>query len=152
MAYFPTTSNLDSKGLMSIGAELKNPIMVRLAEPDTEPVVDWCQANSERNAFDRDVLTYPSTKVLAAHNNGTVYAYLPIQLATMLESIGPNPEATPLEVATGIVEMVKGAALLAYGAGCRELYFLASDDLTAEGAKKMGFHEVPFKLFKKNLE
>ena len=137
---------------MSIGNELRNPVMVRLADPDIEPVIDWCQANSERNAFDRDVLTYPSTKVLAAHNNGTVYAYLPIQGTAMLESIGPNPEATPMQIAQGVMEMTKGAALLAYSAGYRELYFLASDENTAIGAKLMGFEELSFKVYRKRLE
>lgn len=125
--------------------------MVRLAEPTTEPVIDWCQANSQRNAFDRDVLTYPSTKVLAAHNNGNVLAYMPIQGTAMLESIGPNPEATPLELANAVLEMVKGAALLAYGAGYRELHFLVSDEVTAEGAKKIGFQELPYRVFRKRL-
>ena len=137
---------------MSIGEQLRNPVMVRLADPEVEPVIDWCQANSERNSFDRDVLTYPATKVLAAHDNGTVFAYMPVQGTAMLESIGPNPSASPLQVARGIMEMVKGAALLAYGAGYRELYFLASDDVTAEGAKKLGFEELPFKVYRKRLE
>ena len=137
---------------MSIGEQVRNPILVRLAEPTTEPVVDWCQANSARNAFDKDVLDYPSTKVLAAHNNGTVYAYMPIQGTAMLESIGPNPEATPMQVASGVVECVKGAALLAYGAGYREIYYLASDDITAEGSKRLGFEELPYRVFRKKLE
>ena len=137
---------------MSIGEQLRNPVMVRLAEPDKEPVVDWCQANSARNAFDKEVLTYPSTKVLAAHNNGTVYNYMPIQGTAMLESLGANPEATPMQIAQGVIECVKGAALMAYGSGYRELYFLASDETTAEGAKRLGFEELPYKVYRKRLE
>jgi hypothetical protein len=136
---------------MSIGYELRNAIDVRLAEPQTEPVVDWCQANSSRNAFDRDVLEYPATKVLAAHNNGTVYAYMPVQGVAMLESIGPNPAVNPIQIAAAIVEMVQGACLMAYANGMREAYFLSSDDLTAEGAKKMGFEELPYKVYRKRL-
>lgn len=136
---------------MSIGEQLRNPVMVRLADPETEPVIDWCQANSERNAFDRDVLTYPSTKVLAAHNNGTVYAYMPIQGTAMLESIGTNPAANAFEVAQGIMEMVKTAAFMAHGAGYRELYFLASDANTAAGAEKMGFEKLEFTVYRKRL-
>lgn len=136
---------------MSIGEQIRHPVMVRLAEPTTEPVVDWCQANSARNAFDRDVLDYPSTKVLAAHDNGTVHAYLPVQGAAMLESIGPNPDSTPLEIANGVVECVKGAALMAYANGMRELFFLASDDLTAQGAEKLGFEKLDFTVYRKRL-
>jgi hypothetical protein len=137
---------------LSIGTDLRNPVMVRLADPDIEPVIDWCQANSERNAFDRDVLTYPATKVMAACNNGDVYAYMPVQGVAMLESVGPNPEATPLQISSALVEMVQGACLMAYANGMREAYFLSSDELTAEGAKKMGFEELPYKVFRKRLE
>lgn len=136
---------------MSVGSEVRNGIDVRLADHETEPVVDWCQANSERNAFDRDVLTYPSTKVLAAHNNGTVYAYMPVQGVAMLESIGPNPAVNPLQVAAALVEMVQGASLMAYANGMREIYFLSSDALTAEGSAKLGFEELPYKVFRKRL-
>lgn len=138
---------------MSIGSELRNSIEPRLADKDKEPVAAWCEANSSRNEFDDEVLNYPTTKILSATNgNGRVLAYMPVQFAAMLESIGPNPEATPMEVAAGIVEMVKGAAMLAYSYGCRELYFLATDDATAEGSKKLGFEELPYRIFRKRLK
>jgi hypothetical protein len=137
---------------MSIGETIRNPIMVRFAEKETEPVVDWCQANSARNAFDKDVLDYPATKVLAATDGETVFAYMPEQGCAMLESIGPNPDATPLQIAASIVELVKAAALLAHGAGFREIYFLASDDVTGRGAKKLGFEELPYKVYRRRLE
>lgn len=136
---------------MSIGEQLRHQVMVRFADPDIEPVIDWCQRNSARNAFDRDVLTYPATKVLAAHEDGAVIAYMPIQGTAMLESIGPNPDATPMQIANGVMEMVKSAATLAHGAGYRELYFLASDPVTARGAQLMGFEELPFKVYRKRL-
>ena len=137
---------------MSIGTELRNPIELRLADKDKEPVTAWLEANSARNEFDSAVLDYPATKVLAATNgNGRVLAYMPLQGTAMLESIGANPEATPMEVAAGIVEMVKGAALMAHAAGYRELYFLATDDNTAEGSKRLGFEELPFRVFRKRL-
>jgi len=136
---------------MSIGSEIRKSIDVRIAEPTTEPVIDWCQANSSRNAFDRDVLEYPATKVLAAHSNGEVYVYMPVQGVAMLESIGPNPKVNPLQIAAAIVEIVQGACLMAYANGMREVCFLASDDLTAEGAKKMGFEELPYKVYRKRL-
>jgi hypothetical protein len=136
---------------MSIGTQLRNLVMVRFADPEIEPVIDWCQANSARNAFDRDVLTYPATKVLAAHEDGAVINYMPIQGTAMLESIGPNPDATPLQIANGVMECVKAAALQAHGAGFRELYFVASDPITAEGAELMGFERLPFPVYRKKL-
>lgn len=139
---------------MSIGTTLRNAVMVRLADPESEPVVDWCQANSERNAFDRDVLSYPSTKVLAAYQDfpdGKVINYMPIQGATILESIGSNPEATLNEITQGVIECVQGAALMAYANGFREIYFCASDDSTAKAAEHMGFDRVEMAVYKKRL-
>jgi hypothetical protein len=124
----------------------RNLVMVRLADPKTEPVRQWLEANSSRNGFDPKVLDYPGTKILAAHCNGTVYAYMPIQPVAMLESIGPNPEAEPLEVATGVMEMCKAAGILAYAAENREMYFLASDEVTALGAARMGFENLTEKF------
>ncbi len=129
----------------------RNYVFVRFADPKQEPVEDWCRNNSARNAFDPSVLSYASTKVLAGHNNGTTFAYMPVQGAAILESIGINPEAKPLDVATAVMEMTKAAILLAQGAGFGEAYFLASDNVTAEGAKRMGFVEMPYKVYRRKI-
>lgn len=120
----------------------RNLVMVRIADPEKEPVREWCQANSDRNSFNEQVLSYPVMKVLASHSNGTTFTYMPIQAVAMLESIGINPEAQPLEVATGVMESVKSAVVLAQSAGYKELYFLESDGVTSEGARRMGFEQV----------
>lgn len=136
----------------------RNFVMVRLADKDAEPVKEWLSANSARNGFDPEVLEYKCTKVLAAHLNGTVYAYMPVQPVIMLESIGPNPEAKPLEVATGVMELVKAAAFGAVNSEppIRELYFLASDQLTAKGAESMGFENLTkkygYSVFRRRLQ
>lgn len=119
----------------------RNLVMVRFAEED-EPVKEWLEKNAGRNGFDPEVLDYPCTKVLAAHTNGTVVAYMPVQSVPMLESIGPNPEAKPLDIATAVMEMTKSAALLGHGAGMREMYFLGSDETTSAGAKALGFEDM----------
>lgn len=132
----------------------RNFVMVRLADRGNEPVMEWLSANASRNGFDPEVLDYKCTKVLAAHNNGTVYVYMPAQPVVMLESIGPNPEAKPLEVATGVMELVKAAAMMAVSSDppISEMYFLASDELTAKGAKAMGFVELPYKVYRRKLK
>lgn len=139
---------------MSIGTTLRNAVMVRLADPESEPVVDWCQANSERNAFDKDVLSYPSTKILAAYQDredGKVVVYMPVQGAVILESIGSNPEASVQEITQAMIECVQGAALLAHMQGMREMFFLASDESTALGAEHLGFEKVEMALYRKRL-
>jgi len=139
---------------MSLGSELRSQVTVRLADPAKEPVEKWCKANSARNSFDRGVIDYPRTVILAGHGGGVaqmVFAYMPLQVTAMLESIGPNPEATPLQIAAAVRGMVSGAELLAYESGCREIGFLASDANTATAALMMGFEEMPFKYFRKKL-
>ena len=136
---------------MSIGEQIRNPIWVRFADQSKEPVRQLLEANRERNGFDPAVLEYPATRVLAAHNNGTTYAYMPVQQTAMLESIGINPEATQMQAATSVLEMTKAAATLAYAAGYREIYFLVSDENTAQGAKLMGFEDVHLRVMRKKL-
>jgi hypothetical protein len=65
--------------------------------------------------------------------------------------VGPNPEATPLQVAAALVEAVQGACLMAYANGMREIMFGVSDELTEEGAKKLGFELFPYKVYRKRL-
>lgn len=125
--------------------------MVRLADPKQEPVAQWCEQNRQRNEFDPQVLDYPVMRVLAAHSNGTTYAYMPMQGVAMLESIGINPEAKPLEAATGIMEMVKAAVVLAQNANYKELYFLGTDPVTEQGAERMGFEKLPYTVYRKRI-
>jgi hypothetical protein len=129
----------------------RNYVMVRLADPKMEPVKEWITANSERNAFDPAILDYPAMKVLASHCNGTTYTYMPVQAVAVLESIGVNPEAKPLEIATGVMESVKSAVVLAQANGYRELWFLGSDETTARGAETMGFEPLPYRVFRKRI-
>lgn len=129
----------------------RNYVMVRLADPKTEPVKEWLQANSERNRFDPAVLDYPVMKVLASHCNGTTYTYMPVQGVAVLESIGVNPDATPLQIATGVMESVKASVMLAQMSGYREIWFPASDEVTARGAETMGFEKMPYTLYRKKI-
>src|SRR6266446_7645645 len=126
----------------------RNLVMVRLADPAKEPVKDWLAANSARNGFDPAILSYPAMKVLASHVNGTTLTYMPVQGVAVLESIGVNPEAKPLEIATGVKETVKAAVVLAQANGFKELYFLGSDETTEAGALRMGFEPLPYRVFR----
>lgn len=136
---------------MSIGAKLRLNMMVRKADPTKEPVKECLAANSRRNAFDADVLDYPLTTTLAAHSNGTTYAYMPVNPVLMLESIGITNGHTPQEQANAVMELTKAAATLGHVNGYRELMFLASDEVTARGAKMMGFEELPYKVYRAKL-
>ena len=134
---------------MSVGQQVRDQVWVRFADPEKEPVREWAERNN-RNGFDPEVLTYPSTKVLASQKNGTVQLYLQVQGTAMQESIAPNPASGASPEA--ILEAVKAAMTLSHGAGFRELYFLASDENTAEGSKLLGFEELPYKVYRRRLK
>lgn len=124
----------------------RNLVMVRLADPKTEPVREWLEANSGRNGFDPAIMEYPGLKVLAAQKDGEVLAYMPVQPVAVLESIGINPEANARDIATAVMELTKHAAFMAYGGDCREMFFLGSDPNTSEGAKNLGFEDLTEKF------
>lgn len=136
---------------MSIGTQLRTPVLVRKADLEKEPVREWIERNSKRNDLDPAIFGYPSLCVLASHRNGMVYTYVPVQTVAMLESVGINPQADGKDVATGLMESVKGAALLAHNSGIRELYYLSSDPTVDAGAKAMGFEEMPHKVWRMRL-
>ncbi len=133
---------------MSIGTQLRTPVLVRKADLEKEPVQEWIEKNSPRNDLDPKIFDYPSLAVLASHRNGTVFTYLPVQTVAMLESVGINPEANGNDVATGLMESVKATALLAHNQGIREVYYLSSDDAVDAGAKAMGFEELTCKVWR----
>lgn len=136
---------------MSIGTQLRTPVLVRKADLEKEPVREWIERNSKRNDLDPRIFSYPSLAVLASHRNGTVYTYLPVQTVAMLESVGVNPEADGNDVATGLMEGVKATALLAHNQGIREIYFLSSDPTVDAGAEAMGFVALPHKVYRMRI-
>lgn len=135
---------------MSLGTSVRSMIMIRDADVKTEPVREWLASNIARNAFDPDVLDYPATSVLAAHN-GEVITYTPTQPVLAIESVGVSKTASTQDVATAMVETVRAAAAFAYRAGVRELMFIGSDELTAKGAEKLGFERINFPVFRLKL-
>ena len=130
----------------------KSLMFVRKVDLEKEPQLkQWIEDGKDKNAFDPKVLGYPCTETYAVHTNGTTHAVMPIQPVVMLESIGINPEASPSQAASAMMELLKAVALLAQRAGSRELYFLASDDGTSDGAERLGFVKVPASVYRMRL-
>ncbi len=110
---------------------------------DVETFTEWATRVVDKHLLDMDVLTYPETAVLVAHDS-TPLMYLPIQQTAMLESVVPRPNLTPLQSAEALQQLIKGAVLLLKArGGIHELYFVCQDPELEKFAKRHGFQEVP---------
>lgn len=126
-------------------------IEVRPVKKDDPQGLEWLRANKDKNSFDEDVLSYPASELWSARKNGTVHAYLPLQQVVVLESLGPNPESQPIEIASSLLKFVEGASLVAHRAGMREIMFMVSDELTAQAAEILGFEELKCRVMRRKL-
>jgi len=137
----------------SVGTILREAISLRSAlRVELPQIKAWLEARKTRNQFDPAIFNYPTLEVIAATNGAEKpHVYLPVQKAAVLESVAVNPESTPTEVAHALVMAERAAEYSAHASGCREIYFLASDQNTAAGAKHLGFEEMDMKVYRKRL-
>ncbi len=126
-------------------------IWVRPATQDDLPKLQNWITENPRNEFDPDVFTYPETTVLCAHH-GEPVLYLPIQIAAILESLAPNPDASPLELAEALKNLLVTVGCLAKSRGIHELYFLSTDPAVDKIALNHGFEELPYKVLRIKLD
>lgn len=99
----------------------------------------------DTNDLDVAVLTYPNTKVVRAESveqPGAV-AYMPVQNAVVLESVGFKDGLSAGEKLSAVTAMCAQVASEACSLGIREMYYLSSDGRTDEAAMKgLGFEKV----------
>jgi hypothetical protein len=125
---------------------------VRPAKPEeAKQVLQWSQANADKNGFDPMVLLYPTTDILAVENGNGPVLYMPVQLVGMLESVAPSPEASPEAVSHALLAAVRHIVGIGEKRGARELYFLASDPALAEQAERAGFERCEWPAYKLRL-
>jgi len=128
------------------------PIKVRLIRPEDEELfVDWSARNLSHNQFDPDVLSYPQTTVLCAEDEQPEM-FMPVQLAVVLESLAPRPDATPLKRAAAIRRLVFTVAELAKKIGVGELYFVSKDQDIIDMALRHGFEKAPGTVLRLKLK
>ena len=126
-------------------------MMIRKAKPeDAQNILEWGLAQQEKNELDVNCLLYPSTEVLCAEN-GQAVAYLPVQLAAMLESVIVNPNVDRFYQNQALYYLVSRILEDAAKQGIREAYFLGTDEEISKLAEKVGFKELPWKVFRIRL-
>ena len=101
--------------------------------------------------YDPNIIKYPTHRVLIAYNGKGNVVYLPSQVVLMLESAIPNPEASDLDRAQALRDIVKAYEVIASGTGIKEIYFLCTDDKVYKIAAKHGFEEVPWPVLRMRL-
>lgn len=123
------------------------PIWIRIADEKDKPqILDWLRKNVSKNHFSES--EYDDYVFLAAERDGKVLCYMPLKQLMLLESLAPNPDASLMELASALRELVVAAQLTAQASKIRELAFWDSDQGTTRGAQLMGFVEMGAKMFR----
>jgi hypothetical protein len=97
--------------------------------PRVATAMKWFGRIREQSHLDVDMLTYPTTSILEAYvkATGEPVLYLPIQHVLMLESMGPSPVASEIDIAKGLEEIIKIVNYEAQKLGIGEVYYPSSD-------------------------
>lgn len=96
-----------------------------------------------------------SRQTLCAYKGGKVIAYLPIEEAfvstQMLDTLVINPEATNLEIAEGMRELIKHIVFLGYLKNTDYIYFVGDHPETNKIAERV-FEKIEFPVYRLNLK
>jgi hypothetical protein len=124
--------------------------------PRIAKAVEWLARIREQSHLDTDVLTYPATCMLEAYIKGTgePVLYMPIQHVYMMESLGPNPVASPVDIAKGLEEITKILSYDAHKSGIGEIYYPSTDPMVNAFAQRHHFslmdYEAPCAVSEQN--
>lgn len=120
-------------------------LQLRYARPDEgEQILGWLKGNPQ-NFFNPRILKYPTLRMLCSYDESGPVAYVPVHTVLMMESVALNPEASEMNVAQALRDLVKGSQLIADAGGMREIYFLGGHGGVGEMAaspKGHSFTEV----------
>jgi hypothetical protein len=123
-------------------------IFVRKAEPRDVPLLaHWMTNNSTVNLVDPAIFSYKHTQVYVAHRDKPI-AFLPVQLTMTLESLAFPPDASDLQKAAAIAQLIKTAVFIAREKEIAEIYFYTTDPAIASFALGHKFTELPGRSFR----
>ena len=112
----------------------------------------WLKRIAEKNLIDWDVLTFPATTMLKATDGGKNILHVPVQPVYMVESLGISPDASPLDTAKALSEVMQIVRWESQKAGQGEVYFLCSDEETKKFAEHHGFERVNIPLYRMKVQ
>jgi hypothetical protein len=131
-------------------------IFVRPAKvADSEKCAKWAIQNLDRNKLDAKVMEYPSTFTLAAYTEDGPVMFMPVQTPLMMESVCMDPEASDMNQAQALKELVQALVTQAHLKGIGEIYFVGSDERTSAFAENQLFEKVEAPVYRvriRNLE
>jgi hypothetical protein len=109
--------------------------------PPVQQAVAWFNRIAERNHFDPDVLTYPSTALIQAYSKqtGKPLLYMPVHKVYHMEALGPAPDASGYDIAAALAQIVKALAWDAPKDGVGELYYACTDPTVDSFCRDHGF-------------
>lgn len=129
-----------------------NHVWVRKTEARDVPLLSQWLQDTPNNLADRAVFFYPHTVVNVAFKNDKRLAFMPMQLAAVLESLAINPANTERETALALAELTKAVVAQSRERGVKEIYFVCKDQSTADFAKRQLFEELPFRTFRLKID
>jgi hypothetical protein len=114
--------------------------------PNIRQAMEWLQRIAQVSHLDPEVLLYPSTRLLQAYEKGTAkpLLYMPVHQVFMMESLGPNPDASPMEIAAALAQITKTVCWEAQNQGIGEFYMPCSDGNVIKMAEAHGFMRMTY--------
>lgn len=109
--------------------------------PPVQQAVAWFNRIQDRNHFDPDVLTYPSTALIQAYDKltGKPLLYVPVHKVYMVEALGPAPDADGYDVAAALAQVIKACAWDAPKDGVGEIHYACTDPTIDDFCTRHGF-------------
>lgn len=123
-------------------------VFVRPLRPDDGQDFSKWLFQTKDNAPDQKAILAPSSFTVCAFNKDKKILFAPIQNPMFLESLAVNPEATELEQASAMREVVQYLVSRGYATGQIEIYFLGSHEGTNEFANSQLFERVDLPLYR----
>jgi hypothetical protein len=116
------------------------------------PLLERWLKSTPRNLVDWRVFSYPTIKILTAIKRKMITAFLPTQVALVLESLAIRPENSATDTADALGQLVRSATLLAHEKGIREIILGIGDPSTEAFAIRHGFSKLDFPVYRLRLD
>lgn len=115
----------------------------------------FAQWYSKHPSYDPSAVKFPTSYTLCVFKNDKIIGFLPVQelvftSSQVLDSLIMNPEASDLEIAEGMRELVKHCITIGYLKDCEEIYFIGDHPETNKIAERI-FQKVEFPVYRLNL-